>query len=139
MFVGKPKTGQDGATSAARATRVKDVKGVRQDFYQTPMTLNLSLYVKGVRKEDARVRFENSEDGTTGVMEVEFETAQGERFQERVELYGPVDVEKCQTRVLGTKVEVTIQKGAAGGWPVLRSGEEPPKGLILQVGAAGRA
>jgi hypothetical protein len=134
LFVGKPPKDGGRAKDETKGEK-RDLKGVRQDFYQTPTTLNLSLYVKGVKKGEgvSEVRFGEDE------MHVRLVTDKGEVFEERVELWAGLDAEKSAVRVLGTKVEVTLVKKVAGGWPVWRRGEEAPRGQILQVGGAGRA
>jgi HSP20 family molecular chaperone IbpA len=134
LFLGNPKKTKDAAEEGKKGEK-KDLKGVRQDFYQTPTTLNLSLYVKGVKKGESGMKVQFEE----GVMDVRLETEGGEVYEERVELYAEVDKGECKVKVLGTKVEVTLAKKAPGGWPVWRRGEEAPKGIILQVGGAGRA
>lgn len=52
------------------------------------------------------------------------------RFTKSFALYGPVDIEKSSYRVLGTKVEINLQKADGRSWPTLEApiGDTMPEG-----------
>ncbi|KAJ5152108.1 hypothetical protein N7492_010403 [Penicillium capsulatum] len=121
LFIGKAKPPGE-----------EKVESVRNDFYQTPSSVNVSLYLKKIDKERARV------DLTANAITFDLPTADNKRFQDTYKLFAPIDPEKSTFRVLGTKLELTLQKADSTGWPVLRS-DDKWSGERIQVGNAGRA
>ena len=43
------------------------------------------------------------------------------RYKAVIPLFAPIDVEKSNFKIMGTKLEVTFVKGDGSSWPVLRS------------------
>lgn len=103
----------------------------RNDFYQTPHSVNVSLYLKKIDKTKATVKF------TADSIEMDLPTTDNKRYTDTYRLFAPIDPEKSQFRVLGTKLELTLSKADGTGWPVLRK-EDPWSGERIQVGQAGR-
>lgn len=63
------------------------------------------------------------------------------RVQRELTLYGPIDPDECKFRILGSKVEITLQKPSPASWPLLElppPGSELPKGYALTFGVSGR-
>lgn len=114
-----------------------DEGAVRSDFYQTASQVHVSFFLKKIDPASAVVKFHPQK------LELDLVTAdrpRPKRWRSTVELYGAVEPEECAFRVLGTKLEVTLQKAGsegARGWSVLRRGEGG-NGGIYQVGGPGR-
>ncbi|KAL1953676.1 hypothetical protein VTO42DRAFT_2387 [Malbranchea cinnamomea] len=109
------------------------VETVRTDFYQTPTTVNVSFYLKKIDKDNAKVVFSSP---TT--IEFDLPTSDNKRFKDTYELFGPIDTEKSQYNIMGTKMEMTLVKADDASWPVLRK-SDPRTGEIIQAGRAKRA
>ena len=112
------------------------LEDVRNDFYQTPTSVIVSFYLKKIDKENAIVEF----DGDGRTVKLDLPTADGKRYKADVELWGEVEPSQCKSRVLGTKLELTLAKKGDSqvGWPVLRSSDRDT-GERIQVGRAGTA
>ncbi|KAJ6036392.1 hypothetical protein N7540_000671 [Penicillium herquei] len=108
------------------------VESVRNDFYQTTSSVNVSLYLKKIDKERARV------DLAATSITFDLPTTDNKRFQDTYSLFAPIDAEKSSFRVLGTKLELTLVKADGTSWPVLRS-DDKWSGQRIQIGNAGRA
>ena len=124
------------AAGAAGSGGEQMLEDVRNDFYQTPTSIIVSFYLKKIVKEKAVVEF----DGDGRTVRLDLPTGDGKRYQAEVELWGEVDSGSCKSRVLGTKLELTLAKKGDSqvGWPVLRATDRDT-GERIQVGRAGRA
>ncbi|KAL2843128.1 chord-domain-containing protein [Aspergillus pseudoustus] len=120
LFVGKGKSAGE-----------EKVETVRNDFYQTASSVNVSLYLKKIDKEKATVEF------TSTTITLDLPTTDNKRYKDSYELFAPIDAEKSKFRVLGTKLELTMVKGDGTSWPVLRKAD-PWSGERIQIGSAGR-
>ncbi|OJJ79000.1 cysteine and histidine-rich domain-containing protein [Aspergillus glaucus CBS 516.65] len=120
LFVGKGKPAGE-----------EKVETVRSDFYQTPASVNASLYLKKIDKEHAKVNF------SANSIDFDLPTTDNKRFKDTYSLFAPIDPEKSQFRVLGTKLELTLVKADGTSWPVLRS-DDKWSGERIQIGNAGR-
>ncbi|KAL4917612.1 HSP20-like chaperone [Aspergillus aurantiobrunneus] len=121
LFVGKGKPAGE-----------EKVETVRNDFYQTATSVNVSLYLKKIDKDNAKVDFTS-----TGIA-LDLPTTDNKRYKDSFELFAPIDPEKSKFRVLGTKLELTLVKGDGTSWPVLRK-DDRWTGERIQIGSAGRA
>ncbi|KAL3470595.1 HSP20-like chaperone [Aspergillus californicus] len=121
LFVGKGKPAGE-----------EKVETVRNDFYQTATSVNVSLYLKKIDKENAKVEF------TADTITFDLPTTDNKRYKDSYELFAPIDPEKSKLRVLGTKLEMTLIKGDGTSWPVLRK-DDPWSGERIQIGGAARA
>ncbi|CEN62418.1 Putative CORD and CS domain protein [Aspergillus calidoustus] len=121
LFVGKGKPAGE-----------EKVETVRNDFYQTASSVNVSLYLKKIDKEKATVEF------TSTAITLDLPTTDNKRYKDSYELFAPIDPEKSKFRVLGTKLELTLIKGDGTSWPVLRK-DDPWSGERIQIGSAARA
>ena len=104
----------------------------RNDFYQTPTAVNVSLYLKKIDKGRAKVEF------AANSIVFDLPTTDNKRFQDTYSLFAPIDPEKSTFRVLGTKLELNLVKADSTSWPVLRS-DDKWTGQRIQIGNAGRA
>ncbi|KAI5296529.1 hypothetical protein KEM52_000712 [Ascosphaera acerosa] len=106
---------------------------VRSDFYQTATTLTFSLYLKNIKKDEARVSFPDDSS-----MAVDLPTADGTRYRQVLPLAGAVDPAQCRWKVMKTKFEGVLAKREGGSaWPTLRR-DERGTGERIQVGKARR-
>ena len=110
------------------------VRKCRHDFYQTPSTVIASFFLKKINKETAKVEF------TVNGISLDLLTTDTppKRYKAIVPLFGPIDTAASTSKIMGTKLEVTLVKADGSSWPVLRS-DEQRTGEIIQVGKAGRA
>jgi len=93
--------------------------------------VNVSLYLKKIDKEHAKVNFSGNS------IDFDLPTTDNKRFKDTYSLFAPIDPEKSQFRVLGTKLELTLAKADGTSWPVLRS-DDKWSGERIQIGNAGR-
>ncbi|KAL4866458.1 hypothetical protein BDV12DRAFT_172823 [Aspergillus spectabilis] len=121
LFVGKGKPAGE-----------EKVDTVRNDFYQTATSVNVSLYLKKINKDNAKVEF------TSTTIALDLPTTDNKRYKDTYELFAPIDPEKSKFRVLGTKLELTLVKGDGTSWPVLKK-DDRWSGERIQIGSAGRA
>ena len=112
----------------------EELQDVRNDFYQTSTTVIASLYLKKIDKVRSKVEF--ADDGRT--LRLDLHTADSKHFKNSVELYGPIKPAESSYKIMGTKLELTLAKAEAQGWPVLRA-SDPHTGSIIQAGRAGQA
>ncbi|KAF5592629.1 zinc-binding protein [Fusarium subglutinans] len=126
LFVGSGK--KDGAGSE------EVVSSVRHDFYQTPVSVIASFFLKKIDKSTAKIELQPKQ------LNLDLTTTDSppKRYTAEVPLFAPIDPKKSSYRVLGTKLEFVLAKSDGTSWPVLR-GDEALTGEILQVGRAGRA
>lgn len=103
----------------------------RNDFYQTPTSVTVSLYLKKIDKNNAKVKFSPTS------IDFNLPTSDNKRFKDTYPLFAPIDPEKSQFRVMGTKLELTLAKADGTSWPVLRS-DDKWSGERIQIGNAGR-
>ncbi|PWY89739.1 chord-domain-containing protein [Aspergillus heteromorphus CBS 117.55] len=120
LFIGKGKPAGE-----------EKVETVRNDFYQTSSSVNVSLYLKKIDKAQAKVEF------SATAITLDLPTTDNKRYTDTYQLFAPIDPEKSQFRVLGTKLELTLVKGDGTSWPVLRS-DDKWTGERIQIGNAGR-
>jgi len=121
MFVGKKKDGEE------------VLQTVRHDYYQTPSSVIASLFLKKIDKETSTVKFTSD-----SVVDLDLHTSDKKHYKTSLELYGKINAEKSNFKILGTKLELTLAKADGASWPVLKA-DDPHTGSILQVGRAGVA
>jgi len=63
---------------------------------------------------------------------------QSRRFKRTLELYGPVDPQTSVFKMMGTKVELTLQKEDRRSWNLLERSEREIPGYNLTFGVGGR-
>lgn len=123
LFVGKKKDPE----------AEEQLNEVRNDFYQTAITVIASLYLKKIDKERSTVVF--GDDGKT--VELDLLTSDKKRYKTDLQLFGPIQPQESSFKIMGTKLELTLAKADGAGWPVLRA-DDPHTGEIIQAGRAGR-
>ena len=105
---------------------------VRNDFYQTSTTVIASLYLKKIDKERSSVSF------TGDAVELDLHTSDKKQYKTSMPLFGSIKPEDSASKIMGTKLELTLAKADGLGWPVLRA-TDPHTGQIIQAGRAGTA
>ncbi|KAI4098657.1 MAG: hypothetical protein L6R37_006387 [Teloschistes peruensis] len=123
MFVGSGK--KDGKEEA--------LSTVRHDFYQTPTTVIASFFLKKINKERAKINFSSQSE-----VILDLPTADNKRYKTNVPLFGQIDTTKSTSKIMGTKLELTLAKLDGASWPTLRS-DETRTNEITQIGPTGRA
>ncbi|KAL8997251.1 MAG: hypothetical protein Q9169_003444 [Polycauliona sp. 2 TL-2023] len=123
MFVGSGKKGAG----------EESLKTVRHDFYQTPTTVIASMYLKKIDKQRATIEFSSPTD-----LVLDLPTTDMKRYKTTMPLFAPIDIAKSNSKIMGTKIELTLVKLDTASWPALRSDEERTS-EITQIGPAGRA
>ncbi|KAL1408769.1 hypothetical protein Q8F55_005582 [Vanrija albida] len=96
---------------------LQDIPLPRYDFYQSPVDLTVSLYIKGYGTSPAREQVKV--DYYTNRVEVSLPPLSGEETGKRFELgplVGLIVPGECSERVLGTKIELKLTKDEPGGW-----------------------
>ncbi|WVW80147.1 hypothetical protein I302_102123 [Kwoniella bestiolae CBS 10118] len=107
----------------------------RLDHYQTPLQVHVSAFAKGADKEKSTVKFESQS------LHLDLYLPSNKRVNKTLQLYGPIYPETCTYRILGTKVDIVLQKPSAISWPLLElppPGTELPPGYALTFGVSGR-
>lgn len=87
-----------------------------------------SIFGKRADKEKSSVEFEE------WTLKVDLRMPDSKRYTKTFELFGPIDVQKSSYRVLGTKVEITLQKADGRSWPDLEISHAPQ--AVGKYGAA---
>jgi len=105
-------------------------ESIRSDFYQTTTQVIASIYLKGIKKDEASIKF-NSDS-----VDVDLRTADNKHYVSSIPLYGQIIPDKSTFRIITPKLEFTLAKSDGSGWPVLRS-TDPRTGEIIQSGRAG--
>lgn len=130
LFIGSGKKDKKDELSGGE----EKLEAVRHDYYQTGTTVIASFFLKKIVKEESTVRF------TAQTVELDLITSDPvpKRYTKTVELYGPIDPEASNYKIMGTKLELSLVKNDGQAWPVLRA-DERRTGEIFQVGRAGLA
>ncbi|KAJ9113847.1 hypothetical protein QFC19_000040 [Naganishia cerealis] len=147
LFVGQPK-----------AETEEEKVDCRLDHYQTPSQVIVSAFAKGADKEKSKVAFETERVSRVFFVLLEFvieliiyffydkvhldlHLPARKRVIKTIELYGPIDPEQSKYKILGTKVEMTLQKPSPTSWSLLTKpagGATLPAGYALTFGVSGR-
>ncbi|KAF3920118.1 hypothetical protein AA313_de0202124 [Arthrobotrys entomopaga] len=92
---------------------------IRHEWYQTNTSVTVSLFVKGVPKDEATVELEERS------LSITFPLANGSDFSFTLDpLAHPIKPSESTFKILGTKVEFNLQKSEAGKkWATLESSE----------------
>ncbi|KAJ6145022.1 hypothetical protein N7470_008917 [Penicillium chermesinum] len=98
----------------------------------TSTAVNVSLYLKKIDKERARVNL------AADTVTFDLPTTDNKRYQDTYRLFAPIDPAQSSFKVLGTKLELVLVKADGTSWPVLRS-DDKWTGQRIQIGNAGRA
>ncbi|KAI4282553.1 MAG: hypothetical protein L6R38_002850 [Xanthoria sp. 2 TBL-2021] len=131
LFVGSGK--KDVGEEALKTVSNVDHQDGRHDFYQTPTTVIASLYLKKVDKQRSKIDFASPTE-----IILDLPTTDMKRYKTTMPLFAPIDIAKSSSKIMGTKIELTLVKLEIATWSALRSDEERTS-EITQIGPAGRA
>ncbi|KAJ6261565.1 hypothetical protein Dda_4235 [Drechslerella dactyloides] len=94
---------------------------IRHEWYQTSTSVSVSLFVKGVPKDEATVELEDRS------LSITFPLPTGSDFSFTLDpLAHPINPSASTYKILGTKVEFVLQKAEPGRkWAALESTEAP--------------
>ncbi|KJX92291.1 sgt1 and cs domain containing protein [Zymoseptoria brevis] len=92
---------------------------IRHEFYQTTENVYFTLLAKGVPKDKAQVEI------TSRALSISFPLNNGADYDFTIEpLFGAVQVEKCITRILPSKIEIILVKATPGQkWATLEAAD----------------
>ncbi|KAI4232856.1 MAG: hypothetical protein LQ349_004737, partial [Xanthoria aureola] len=110
-----------------------DYQNGRHDFYQTPTTVIASLYLKKVDKQRSKIDFASPTE-----IHLDLPTTDMKRYKTIIPLFAPIDIARSTSKIMGTKIELTLVKFEPQSWAALRS-DEGRTCEITQLGPAGRA
>ena len=100
-------------------TKRQEYVQCRNDWFQSPTTITISIYAKKV--DPAGVKIEFSLDR----MEIDFTLPNGQKYRWHTDLFQSIDTEKSKYEVLGTKIEIVLKKTNGISWPSV----EPSSGV----------
>ncbi|KAJ9368223.1 hypothetical protein DTO282F9_8444 [Paecilomyces variotii] len=112
-----PFTAGPAAPSPAASTPVAPASKVRHEWYQSNDSVVLTLYVKGVPKDEVEVEFKDDS------ISIEFPQPSGAQFTFSLDpLFAAIDPSASKYTVMSTKIEVVLRKKVAGQkWSVLEA------------------
>ncbi|KAJ3517141.1 hypothetical protein NMY22_g14030 [Coprinellus aureogranulatus] len=104
----------------------------RIDHYQTLNKVQVSVFAKKVNKERSTIHFEEEE------VKLDLSLPDNKRFVRTVKLFGPIDPSKSTYMILGTKVELSLQKKDNRSWTLLEKTDRDLGNISLTFGVSGR-
>ncbi|KAG2020444.1 hypothetical protein CC2G_005785 [Coprinopsis cinerea AmutBmut pab1-1] len=126
------KTGRHCFVPKAKDTKTEELVQCRIDHYQTVDKVQVSVFAKKVDKTESTVKFEEDK------VLLDMRLPDNKRFKKTIELFGPIEPEKSSFIVLGTKVELSLQKKDGRSWTVLEKTDRDLGGISLTFGVTGR-
>jgi len=104
----------------------------RIDHYQTRDQVHMTVYAKQVDKNQSSVLV--GEDRIT----LDLFLPGKKRFSRSLELFGGIDASRSSFQILGTKVELCLQKSDARVWTVLEKTDRDLGNISLTFGVGGK-
>ncbi|KAI0035722.1 HSP20-like chaperone [Vararia minispora EC-137] len=104
----------------------------RLDHYQTPSTVQVSVYAKKADKSRSVVSFGNN------TLVLDLFLPDSKRFHRTLELFGPIDPTTSKFEILGTKVDIMLKKRDGRSWTLLEKTDRDLGGVALTFGVSGR-
>lgn len=75
-----------------------------------------SFYLKKIDKAKAKIEFTSPTS-----LDLDLPTTDSKRYIESIPLFAAIDQKASQSKIMGTKLELTLVKADGSSWPVLRS------------------
>ena len=100
----------------------------RLDFYQTSTSVMASLYLKNIDKRNAMITFASPIS-----IELDLPTMDSKRCKLNLSLFGPIEANKSNYKIMNTKLELMLHKADGRSWPRLRS-DDNRTNEIIQIG-----
>ncbi|KAM0270609.1 hypothetical protein ACHAQH_009393 [Verticillium albo-atrum] len=112
------------ATEAAQKEKPKEV---RVDFFQSSASISVSVFVKGVPKDEFRAEFTNDL--------VRLSHIPGHEPWYEIPLYGQIDPSQSKFTVTPNKVELSLRKHEPVKWGTLRRAADAPAAEPAKIAA----
>ncbi|PKA65370.1 Protein SGT1 like [Apostasia shenzhenica] len=96
----------------------------RHDYYNTSAELVLSIFAKGIPRENVHVDFGEQ------ILSVSIDIPGEETYYLQPRLFGKIIPEKCKYSVLSTKIEIHLSKAEAIAWPSLEYSKDKVPQMI---------
>ena len=116
----EPLAATTNSSTPAQPTMVQTPPSkIRHEWYQSASTITLSLMVKGVPKDKATI------DIQPGSLTISFPLPTGSDYEFSLDpLFARIDPQKSSSKIMGTKIELTLKKAEEGKkWHVLEGTE----------------
>jgi len=126
------KTGRHCFVPKVDASKEEELVQCRTDHYQTLDKVQVSVFAKKVDKEKSTIKFEEDK------VLLDLYLPDRKRFNKVIPLFGPIIPEQSSFKVLGTKVELSLQKKDNRSWTVLEQTDRDLGGISLTFGVTGR-
>lgn len=126
------KTGRHCFAPKKKEDQVEQLVECRIDHYQTLEKVQVSVFAKKVDKERSTVVLTEDE------FKVDLLLPDSKRCVRTVKLFGPIDPARSSYTILGTKVELSLQKKDNRSWTVLEKTDRDLGGVSLTFGVSGR-
>ncbi|TEB35941.1 CS-domain-containing protein [Coprinellus micaceus] len=126
------KTGRHCFVAKRQDTTEDELVQCRIDHYQTLEKVQVSVFAKKVNKEKSTVQFKNEE------VKLNLSLPDNKRFVRTIKLFGPIDPARSSHTILGTKVELSLQKDDNRSWTVLEKTDRDLGNISLTFGVSGR-
>jgi len=112
-----PETASSADPTTASAPAQTPVSKIRHDWYQTNTNVIITILAKGVPKDSVTTTI------VPNSVSLSFPTASGSTYDFSLEpLFAPVDQSASSSRVLSTKIEISLKKTVEGQkWPALEN------------------
>ncbi|CAN6808835.1 unnamed protein product [Brassica oleracea] len=108
-------TAADAAPVPSPAPPAKPI--FRHEFYQKPEEVVVTIFAKGIPKQNVNVEFGDQ------ILSVVINVAGEEAYHFQPRLFGKIIPEKCRYEVLSTKVEIRLAKAEIVTWASLEYGK----------------
>ncbi|KAK0210240.1 hypothetical protein DFS33DRAFT_1402956 [Desarmillaria ectypa] len=115
LKIGGCKTGRH--VFAVKAAPGPALTECRIEHYQTVDKVHVSIYAKKADEDKTTIKFESDKV----ILDILFQDTK--RFIHTIDLVGPINAEKSTFQIMGTKVELHLQKEDGRSWPVLEKTE----------------
>ncbi|KAK0185861.1 chord-domain-containing protein [Armillaria mellea] len=112
----------EGCKTGRHVFAVKAASGPTQtecriEHYQTLDKVHVSVYAKKADKDKTSIKFECDKV----ILDILFQDTK--RFTRTIDLVGPINADTSTFQIMGTKVELHLQKEDRRSWPVLEKSE----------------
>ncbi|KAM0328636.1 hypothetical protein ACHAQA_005048 [Verticillium albo-atrum] len=113
--------------AAEAAQKAEKPKEVRVDFFQSSTSVSVSVFVKGVPKDEFRAEFTDDL--------VRLSHIPGHEPWYEIPLYGQIDPSQSKSTVTPNKVELSLRKCEPVKWGTLRRAADAPTAEPIEVAA----
>ncbi|KAI0319796.1 HSP20-like chaperone [Amylostereum chailletii] len=117
---------------ATKDPLVEELVNCRIDHYQTPSSVQVTVYAKQADKERSTVTFAETQ------LYLDLFLPGPKRFTRTIELFGPIDSDASSFKYYGTKVDVTLKKLDGRSWTLLEKTDRDLGNIALTFGVGGR-